>query len=69
MITYGSVFQLAEKIDLKSIKYGFESHRSYHKVSRPTESPSGKVRKDTFMVKMDDWDFILWKPSYQDGSV
>ena len=27
---YGFVVQLAETIDLKSVKYGFESHRSYH---------------------------------------
>lgn len=30
LVAHGSVIQLEEMIDLKSIKYGFESHQSYN---------------------------------------
>ena len=43
---YGAVFQSAEKADLKSVQYGFESHVPYHTAQYSNGRESGlKHRK------------------------
>ena len=49
--TNGSVVQLAETTDLKSVQCGFESHRSYHF----TKSPIAQTGESACLISVRSW--------------